>query len=377
MNTIILDGTENEPQLRRLSGYFRSLLLTESQQQATITEQHRAILVNAFSIACLILIAAFAVEPGESLLHRLIQGAVFLFTAANLVWSRRGASIRAAGRNVVIVIGVMATYLVITGGEANTGPLWVLAYPAVVFYLQGYRRGGAVVAGTALLYALILFLPDGMLLLTTYGAAFKLRFFFAFIMSAGVALIYEYSRERAENDLLDTAEKLDRYARTDPLTGLSNRRDMLDQLSKEHYRYERSGHSYAVLVCDVDHFKSVNDSFGHEAGDAVLVQIAALLRDSLKHQDYIARWGGEEFLILLTDTTEAQAGHAAERLRCTVENRTFESASSGAVTVTVSFGYAAIEDALSVEQLIHRADLGLYHAKSAGRNRVSHSTDAN
>lgn len=366
----MLTQTEIVQVLQRVKNAFKSLLLTRLQRTYNITEQHRAMLVNVFSIAVLFFILVFSFLTEDLTWRLIVQLVVFALTAANLVWTRLGGSVHIAGRNLVVVMGVLAAYLIVSGGEENTGPLWTLAYPPLVFFLQGYRAGSFIVVSVAVLFGIILYSPGNLFTLTEYSDAFKIRYLAAFLLCASVGFIYEYSRSRAQKELVETATKLDRYARTDPLTDLANRRDMLDNLARENYRFERSGRIYSVLVCDIDHFKMINDRWGHRCGDTILVQIGKLLSSNLKRQDYVARWGGEEFLVLLTDTDESDAGKVAERIRRSIEETPFNCDGTGELSITMSVGYASCDRGLSVDQLIHRADVGLYAAKHAGRNRV-------
>jgi diguanylate cyclase (GGDEF)-like protein len=157
-------------------------------------------------------------------------------------------------------------------------------------------------------------------------------------------------------------------SRRDGLTGLFNRRYLEEQLFVMASSAARHGQSLAAIMVDIDHFKRVNDTHGHAAGDAVLCAVAERLRTRLRLEDLIGRWGGEEFLILLAQTEAAEAATLAEALRQRVGSSPIE-AGGAKVTVTVSLGCAAALDR-DFEKLIRRADAALYEAKSAGRNAV-------
>jgi diguanylate cyclase (GGDEF)-like protein len=164
---------------------------------------------------------------------------------------------------------------------------------------------------------------------------------------------------------------LQAMATTDDLTGLANRRHFLARLAEEHARLQRQDTQRAVvLMLDWDHFKAINDTFGHAAGDAVLRHGAALMRDSLRKIDQVGRIGGEEFAILLSGADRAAAQVFAERLRQKVANTPvlYENRS---IPVTVSIGITALtaQDA-TVDAVLRRADAALYRAKTEGRNRV-------
>lgn len=161
-------------------------------------------------------------------------------------------------------------------------------------------------------------------------------------------------------------KKLEHLSVTDALTQLYNRRKLDQVLSDEMHRFCRYHHTFTVVLIDLDHFKSVNDTWGHQAGDETLVSVAEAIRNTLRKVDYAGRWGGEEFLIVCPNTDLSGAYLLANKLRKAIEILPFELGYS----VTASFGVAASEKAESVNGLLARADRSLYEAKLGGRNRV-------
>ncbi len=183
------------------------------------------------------------------------------------------------------------------------------------------------------------------------------------LTDANKRLLYEVAeRARAE-------EMLAQAARTDPLTGLMNRRAMLEQLEFQAARFQRGHTPFSVLVADLDHFKSVNDTYGHEAGDQALVQTAEALSQGMRAQDLVARWGGEEFLFLLPESDLAAALVVAEGARKRVAARSIRIEST-LLHLTLSVGVASYVSGQSVRQCIEAADTALYQAKREGRDRV-------
>lgn len=178
------------------------------------------------------------------------------------------------------------------------------------------------------------------------------------------------SRELAQKnrELEKANRKIKELSRTDSLTGLANRRYFQERYEQAFTLARRHKTPLSVAMLDLDYFKYVNDNFGHEAGDTVLRQLGQLLRQNCRHEDFAARFGGEEFIMYLSHTTAEEALELAERLRQIVaqadmlENRH---------PVTISIGLSRISDADSPEALIKRADQALYAAKKAGRNRTS------
>jgi diguanylate cyclase (GGDEF)-like protein/PAS domain S-box-containing protein len=180
----------------------------------------------------------------------------------------------------------------------------------------------------------------------------------------------------SRSTLIDLTERkalearIEALARIDPLTGTCNRRAFQALAETTLARAERSGEALALLMIDVDHFKAINDRFGHAGGDAVLRELAEQLRAGMRGEDVLARVGGEEFVLLLPATPPAQALALAERLRTYIGARTLVLADGGLVQVTVSMGLAAHRPGLSLDGLLRAADIALYAAKAQGRNRV-------
>jgi diguanylate cyclase (GGDEF)-like protein len=183
------------------------------------------------------------------------------------------------------------------------------------------------------------------------------------LMQANERLLHEVAeRARAE-------EQLAHAARADPLTGLMNRRAMLEQLEYQMARYQRSETPFILLLADLDHFKSINDTFGHDAGDQALIEIAEQLKGGLRAQDLVARWGGEEFLILLPDTDLEGGLTVAEDLREGIAARAL-TIGEETMRLTLSLGVAGYCADQSLNDCIKAADTALYRAKVEGRNRV-------
>jgi two-component system, cell cycle response regulator len=157
---------------------------------------------------------------------------------------------------------------------------------------------------------------------------------------------------------------------TDPLTGLYNRRYLDAHMNSAVARAATTGQPVCMLVFDIDHFKAVNDTYGHDAGDDVLRHFADRLRLGVRGIDLVARYGGEEFVLIMPETDKGFAGTVAERLRTDVEKVVFSTRSGARIPVTVSIGLAEWQSGDSVESLFRRADEALYAAKRAGRNRV-------
>ena len=167
---------------------------------------------------------------------------------------------------------------------------------------------------------------------------------------------------------LRLVQRIQRIATTDGLTGLLNRRTIEDRLREEVDRSKRYGTPLGIVLCDIDHFKKVNDTFGHAMGDEVLRSVAIALRDVLRSVDAVGRWGGEEFLLVLPHQVAGGACVAAERVRRAVTS--LPAFPKGPECVTLSLGVTVYDGRTDAASLVERADRALYDAKSLGRNRV-------
>jgi diguanylate cyclase (GGDEF)-like protein/PAS domain S-box-containing protein len=215
------------------------------------------------------------------------------------------------------------------------------------------RRDGALFEG-------ILYFSESAL------AATGERYLYGFVQDVSGLRRTEAELVARNAELQALAIRLEELATTDALTATYNRRKFNELVETEIGRARRYGGPLSLFILDIDHFKDVNDTFGHEAGDAVLVKLAELVRGTSRAVDIVSRWGGEEFVVLTPGTDAVTAGAAAERLRLALARQSFPSCD----TVTASFGVADYRPGDSPDQLFARADVALYKAKLGGRNRV-------
>lgn len=171
---------------------------------------------------------------------------------------------------------------------------------------------------------------------------------------------------RANQELAQRAQASHLISLTDTLTGVGNRRHFDERLASEVERAWRYAQPLSLVLLDIDHFKRINDTWGHEAGDRVLRHIGATLREALRQTDSVSRFGGEEFVVLMPGLPHSEAVAAAERMRCMVESLPIE----GLPQVTASFGVASLGPGERGERLFAHADAALYRAKARGRNCV-------
>ncbi|MCL1144220.1 GGDEF domain-containing protein [Shewanella gaetbuli] len=172
------------------------------------------------------------------------------------------------------------------------------------------------------------------------------------------------------NALTRLVQKIHKLAKKDQLTGLWNRHALMTRLQLVDALWKRDKQQYSILIIDLDYFKKINDTYGHLAGDTAIQFVANSLKSSLREIDFICRYGGEEFLVVLPNTDSDKAYQVAEKIQIQIAQKTLKW-QLHEITIQLSIGYATIEDNLSVEQLLQRADDAMYQAKQHGRNTIS------
>ena len=235
------------------------------------------------------------------------------------------------------------------------GAFW--AYPVVLFFYFVMPRRIATVASIALL------IISSTLVANFIALDVSVRYAVALMLTIVIINVILNVIVKLQNKLLDQSIR-------DPLTGTFNRRHMVTSLTQAVERAGRTGAPATLLLFDIDRFKDINDRFGHAAGDQVLTGIVALIEGRLRKLDSLFRIGGEEFILLLTETQEVDAMAVAEEVR----TRVVDARLCGEHPTTVSIGVSGLRPGDSVDTWIRRADDALYRAKASGRNRVLGST---
>ena len=276
----------------------------------------------------------------------------------------------------VVLYFVADKYYVVYSGDLRSLPVdsvsEVFSWTPVVYilaYLIFGSRGGLIVSVAFYLALLAAGVPH---MIGSFAEADRSGGFNAFVqfyLANVVILVLLYVFARLIVAYLKTHalnEASQKLAHTDFVTGIPNRRHLYAALEREISEAPEDGRELAVIMFDLDHFKRINDVYGHDAGDRVLEGVARAVSDNLRAPDQLSRWGGEEFLVLAPGTDLEGAEATALRLREVVENAEFD----GPASVTASFGVAVYREGDASETLLKRADEALYEAKAAGRNRV-------
>lgn len=189
----------------------------------------------------------------------------------------------------------------------------------------------------------------------------------------GLPALQSIVRDITERKQLES--NLERLATTDSLTGALNRRQLVEVADRELERAHRYDHPTSIIMLDIDHFKNINDRYGHAIGDLAIQQIAQILHENLRVIDHLGRYGGDEFTIILPETNLAESGIIAERIRASVETQKIRGSEGQVVQLSISLGLVCVENAVNepgknFDTVIQLADKALYKAKAAGRNRV-------
>ncbi len=284
----------------------------------------------------------------------------FVLAAGIFVYVSRGGNFQITRWLVVVtLIFVLLGFIQLSEGR-NYSLLWVTLIPPIIFFLHGPRVGlwvtGAVFAYCA--WLLHGFLNTGITANLTLGALFN----FVEVAIAQLFLFRHYERSRRA-----AYRQLQKTSVTDPLTGLYNRLYLDERLKEAFGGTRKSELNTAILLLDIDHFKQVNDKYGHLTGDKVLKAMTVLLKQVARDQDIVGRWGGEEFLIICPDTGIAEATVLANRIITRLNERPL----INDIKLSVSIGVADAQAGLSnTEAVLQAADEHLYQAKKAGRNQA-------
>lgn len=192
---------------------------------------------------------------------------------------------------------------------------------------------------------------------------------FSFILIIAISAVYRAFMRFSHLRLKAQNEKLTKLATVDPLTQLFNRRAMMDFLKTIHEQSRKSGAGYTIAMCDIDNFKMVNDNYGHDCGDAALIGISSIIASTVPAEGYVCRWGGEEILFVIPNSSLQKATDIAEKIRSALENKSFEENGSQ-FNITATFGVCECSGTQSYEKAISTADKYLYCGKQKGKNCV-------
>ena len=332
-------------------------------------EYRRAYLINTILVAMAI-VFLFFLALNAALLRQGSVAAINLFgiaaAMAALIGFHKRDRIQASAVATVSIEILVLTGLLLLREHRQYAFYWIMIIPLSSFFLLGRRLGR--------LFTVAVFVCFAALIAFRFEAWREAGFGLESLFNVVLALFsltlmvgyYEQSRYEAIVALEQKNLELEKLSITDKLTGIYNRIKLDDVLGYEFSNADRYGRTFSIIMGDVDLFKTVNDRFGHVAGDTVLVEIGRLMKNACRRIDTVGRWGGEEFLVICPETKLDGAFGLAERIRKLVESNDFPVAQR----VTISFGVSEYATGDDIPALLRRADKALYEAKSKGRNCV-------
>lgn len=346
-------------------------------------QARRLHLLRTFTYVGIVALLAFSAMHALAGAYRLslIQVAVAAVALLNLVALNRGMRPRLS-ENVFLVTLLGLLLALLQGSSSATGPIWFAHFAMLAFFLKG-NRGGSVwlaalligIAGVALLQAAgAVSTPHSLVQLAVLGVSLALLSIGLYIHEAVGAEAERHLARRTEElsqvvkELHQAQEQLRHLAHHDPLTGLPNRTLLYQRLRQSLKLAERHGSRVGVLFLDLDHFKPINDHFGHSAGDEVLRQVARRLTGSLRDSDTVARIGGDEFMVVINDVeNQAAARAAADKLVAAIEQPF--SVDGRELHLGVSVGLSVFPDHDNdIEALMSLADIDMYRVKTSTRH---------
>jgi len=363
-------------------------VLAHSTDPVVDLEEHRkTILLNIivlFGTVFLILLGIMAIAQQNTILA-IADGVIFVF----LIWMyfaiRRNRSIRPYDMVGTAFVGIFFVFLIANGGMNKSAFVWYFTYPAVSIFLLGSRKGG--IASFSILAAAIVVFVLGrhVEFFQTYSFDLALRFVAAYIVLTVFTLSMENVRSYVQNKLEEsnlelsrtneslekTKEELKNLSIRDGLTELYNRRHLDDVLPLIFKQGIRHNSMMSLIMIDIDHFKKYNDSYGHIAGDRVLVNVAKIFKSVIRRNtDLVFRYGGEEFLVLLTKTNRETAERITIEIMENLKEQNIEHSESENKMLTVSAGISMTggDKEVTVTDFLAQADMALYRAKKEGRN---------
>jgi diguanylate cyclase (GGDEF)-like protein len=292
---------------------------------------------------------------------------IYLNVIASHIFPHSDFSYYVAGLIVVFTINA----LVYTGGFNNTGLYFIYPLIFIQIIIVSFRPALLYVAATMMMAVFMLFNQD--LIYAQYAGEDVSRFLISMACFICVAFIAENFWHQSRKEMLEENLERMRQANTDPLTKLPNRRFLeavyFEKVSKDPASY----FPLSTVVVDIDHFKVINDSYGHDVGDEVLIHFTEIMKSAVRTTDIVARTGGEEFLVIFPKATLTQALKLAEIIRAKVEANPFEKGDVHSAihhNITASFGVATALTDGNINATLKQADDNLYQAKNSGRNKV-------
>lgn len=283
---------------------------------------------------------------------------VFIFKRCYIRFAEYSSLVLISVYQVVTFFDVVRNYIAVSGGSLGDFIIWMPMIILLFFLILGTRRG--------LYFSIMIFIINFVIgILYFYSLSSEsIDSLGQYYLANLVYIIVLYYAQHIFKTYADL-EMFKKYAFIDSLTRIANRLQIDVWLEINLKAFREKGEHFSIIFFDIDHFKAVNDNYGHKVGDEVLVELAELVRSQLSEQELFGRWGGEEFIII-SNITGKDAAKLAEHLRSVIETNHF----NGVGSITGSFGVTHSQPGDSQDTLLNRADNGLYKSKKLGRNKV-------
>ncbi len=322
-------------------------------------------------ISIIIMLFSFILNLGHatSNIFYLVTFFIFLLTASLIGLYTNKISINIAQPTCICVLAALGYYILITDSyDASESLVWFIIFPPMILFTMGLHLGSVLATIYFLSLCVLTLTPLNFLLSDAFTHTQILRFLIAFLGAFLFSFCTEYIRYKTKSALVKAYKLNQMLAFTDPLTGLGNRRSFEDKISKLITEIKENKIPLTIMLIDIDHFKSINDTHGHDIGDLAIKHLSQILMSQKNIFDFVFRWGGEEFLLLMPKLNQAKAKVVAERIRLTTEQTTFSDIKQGTIKFTISIGYSTDENTYNIVEMIKKADQNLYKAKKNGRN---------
>ncbi len=341
----------------------------EKQSDANTSRLYFSVSLLAITGSLVLALFSVAAYTNDQFQLAIFLLVICLTNGANYIFLQMTHNVKLATQFAASLMVVCFSYLLLTGGLNNTGLYWCFVFSPLLFFFLGHRQGIKVCSVLTIASFVVFFTPDFPLLVTDYPDAVKKRFPIVFGVISLLLFIQELSRYRVDQHNKQLTEKLETVARTDELSGLLNRRGAEEVLRRESARGLRNKRHCSLILADIDLFKSINDHYGHDVGDQTIKAISKAILSAVRDNDYVARWGGEEFLVILVDADPNGGVEIAERIRRIVSGLKIPCGAE-TITTSLSIGIARLNEQEEIAAVLKRADTALYRAKESGRNCV-------
>ena len=347
--------------------WWEKFISLESSESVDIKRKKLVLNTCSYIGGSIVLFFALQTVYAEQPLLKLSLLVSALFLYGNVIlsyWHKHmQLAITACGYGIIPLVFA----IVYTGGYQNSGLYWTYPFAITTFVFFGYFRG--LLINIFILSVIVLMLMNPDKIIADYRPEETSRFLASYMVNILFCLINEYFRSRSHAELAEINFDKQRQANSDPLTLLPNRRFVDTVFLANVYKEREDYFPMMLLILDIDHFKKINDNYGHDIGDKVLQHIANVMKDHTRETDVVARTGGEEFLIIFPKTDFQLGITIADKLRKIIAESSY-SYQNIEIVMTVSLGCVCVNNSQEIAHGLKRADELLYQAKRNGRNRI-------